>query len=36
MAKYSDEVCLYHLEALKADTVDLALLIEKGLVRKFV
>jgi len=36
MAKYSEEVCLYHLEALKADTVDLSILIEKGLVRRFV
>ena len=36
MAKYSDEVCLYHLEALKADIVDLATLIEKGMVKRFV
>ena len=36
MAKYSDEVCLYHLESLKSDTVDLALLVEKGLVKRFV
>ena len=36
MAKYSAEVCLYHLEALKVDTVDLAALIEIGLVKKIV
>lgn len=36
MAKLSDEVCLYHLEALKAETVDLAVLKENGLVKKFV
>ncbi len=36
MAKYSDEVCLYHLEALKVDTVNLEVLIEKGLVKRFV
>lgn len=36
MAKYSDEVCLYHLEALKTDTVNLEVLIEKGLVKRFV
>ena len=36
MAKYSEEICLYHLESLKTDTVDLAFLIEKGMVKKFV
>ena len=36
MAKYSDEVCLYHLETLKEDTVDLATLIKKGMVKRFV
>ncbi|MBL4659920.1 MAG: 50S ribosomal protein L15 [Alcanivoracaceae bacterium] len=36
MAKYSDEVCLYHLETLKEETVDLATLIKKGMVKRFV
>ncbi len=36
MAKYSDEICLYHLESLKVDTVDLAFLIEQGMVKRFV
>jgi len=36
MAKYSDEVCLYHLEVLKAETIDLAYLREIGLVKKCV
>lgn len=36
MAKYSDEICLYHLQSLNAETVDLALLKEKGLVKSFV
>lgn len=36
MAKYSDEVCLYHLQALKAETVDLQTLKDNGLVKKFV
>jgi len=34
MAKFSDEVCLYHLETLKTETVDLALLIKLGMVGK--
>ena len=36
MAKYSDEICLYNLESLKVDTIDLKTLIELGLVKKFV
>ncbi len=34
MAKYSAEVCLYHLEGLKAETIDMAHLKEIGLVKK--
>lgn len=36
MAKYSAEICLYHLQALKVKTVDLTVLKEIGLVRKCV
>ncbi|HOP22361.1 MAG TPA: 50S ribosomal protein L15 [Gammaproteobacteria bacterium] len=36
IAKKTGEICLYHLETLNEDTVDLALLKEKGLVKSFV
>jgi large subunit ribosomal protein L15 len=36
MAKYSAEVCLYHLQSFKADTVNLESLIASGLVKKCV
>ena len=36
MAKYSEEICLYHLESMKTDTVDLEYLVSNGLVKRFV
>ncbi len=36
MAKYSAEICLYHLEVLKAEQIDIAHLKEVGLVKKCV
>jgi large subunit ribosomal protein L15 len=35
-AKYSDEVCLYHLNAMQADVIDLEALKEAGVVKRFV